>query len=80
MDVVRQIKSFNAQREPERPRLTYAAMRASTFAFLRGSCHLFYERLPKGGVLLEASHACAAQVRSDAAEFNAAFDDGALRA
>jgi uncharacterized protein (DUF2252 family) len=25
-------------------------MRASPFAFLRGSCHLFYDRLPRGGI------------------------------
>ena len=51
MDVVQQIRSFNAGRDPERLQLKYRAMRAGPFAFLRGSCHLFHERLPHSGVL-----------------------------
>ena len=51
---VRQIQIFNAGREPERLAMKYRAMRASTFAFLRGSCHLFYDRLPRGGVFKSA--------------------------
>ena len=47
MDVVRSIQDFNRGREPERLGLKYAAMRGSPFAFLRATCHLFYERLPK---------------------------------
>ena len=46
IDAVHQIVSFNAGRDPERLALKYSKMRASTFAFLRGSCHLFYDRLP----------------------------------
>ena len=42
---VERILSFNAGRDPERLALKYKAMRASAFAFLRGSCHLFYDRL-----------------------------------
>ena len=34
--------------------MKYRAMRASPFAFLRGSCHLFYARLPRGGVFKSA--------------------------
>ena len=47
---VRQIQIFNAGREPERLAMKYRAMRASTFAFLRGTCHLFYARMARGGV------------------------------
>ena len=46
MDVIRKIQAFNAEREPERLALKYAKMRGGAFAFMRGSCHLFYERLP----------------------------------
>ena len=45
MDVVRQIMQFNAGRDPERLALKYDKMRVSAFAFLRGSCHLFYDQL-----------------------------------
>ncbi len=54
MDVIRQIQLFNAEREPERLALKYAKMRSSAFAFMRGSCHLFYERLPQGGLFKSA--------------------------
>ena len=54
MDPVRQIQSFNRGREPERLALKYKAMRADAFGFLRGSCHLFYARLPQSGVLRSA--------------------------
>ena len=50
IDFVSQIQSFNAGRDPERLAMKYRAMRASPFAFLRGTCHLFYDRLPRGGV------------------------------
>ena len=50
MDVIAQIASFNAGRDPERLAIKYDKMRASTFAFLRGTCHLFYGQLPRGGV------------------------------
>ncbi len=39
------IRNFNAGRDPERLALKYKAMRASPFAFLRGTAHLFYDRL-----------------------------------
>ena len=45
MNVVNEIKRYNAGREPERLELKYAKMRSSPFAFMRGSCHLFYARL-----------------------------------
>jgi len=49
MNVVRKIQAFNAGRDPERLQLKYAKLRRSPSAFLRGTCHLFYERLPSGG-------------------------------
>src|ERR1700754_3824302 len=54
VDVVQEIQAFNAGRDPERLQLKYRAMRASPFAFLRGTCHLFYKQLPRGGVLKAA--------------------------
>jgi uncharacterized protein (DUF2252 family) len=50
MDVIRRIKANNSGRDAVRVRLKYRAMRASPFAFLRGSCHLFYDRMPRGGI------------------------------
>ena len=54
MNVVEDILAFNAGRDPDRLKLKYAAMRASPFAFFRGSCHLFYARLPRDGVFKSA--------------------------
>ena len=54
IDIVRQIKGFNAGRDSERLAMKYRAMRASPFSFLRGTCHLFYDRLPRGGVFKSA--------------------------
>lgn len=54
VDVIRQIRDFNAGRDPERLALKYRAMQGSPFAFLRGTCHLFYDRLPRGGVFKTA--------------------------
>ena len=45
MDVVQQIQAFNADRDPERLKIKYQKMRSDPFGFLRGTCHLFYERL-----------------------------------
>jgi len=54
MDVVREILSFNAKREPERVQLKFRNMRTSPFVFLRGTCHLFYDRLPGSGIFRSA--------------------------
>jgi uncharacterized protein (DUF2252 family) len=54
VDPVSKIIAFNAGRDPERLLLKYRAMRASTFAFMRGTCHLFYDELPRGGVFKSA--------------------------
>src|SRR6185295_16792275 len=45
--VVERVRRFNAGRDPERLALKYRIMRTSAFAFLRGTCHLFYARLPE---------------------------------
>src|SRR5471032_245178 len=52
--IVKIIASFNAGRDPERLAMKYKAMRSSPFVFLRGTCHLFYERLPRAQVLDDA--------------------------
>ena len=49
MDVVQSLQRFNLGRDPERLAMKFARMRASAFGFLRGSCHLFYDRLPLSG-------------------------------
>ncbi|WP_310490089.1 DUF2252 domain-containing protein [Chamaesiphon sp. VAR_69_metabat_338] len=41
------IRSFNAQREPTLVAQKYAKMRQNAFAFYRGTCHLFYQDLPR---------------------------------
>ena len=54
MNIVEHIFHFNAGREPERLALKYRAMRVSPFAFYRGTCHLFYDRLPEIGLFRSA--------------------------
>ncbi len=49
-DAVELIHAFNAGREPERLALKYRAMAADPFAFLRGSCHLFYRDYAAAGI------------------------------
>src|SRR5512143_2998384 len=46
MDVALTRRKLNKGRDPERLALKFSKMRASPFIFLRGSCHLFYQRLP----------------------------------
>ncbi|MDD5248714.1 MAG: DUF2252 domain-containing protein [Rhodocyclaceae bacterium] len=50
MDIVDTIRAFNAGRDPERLARKYAAMSASPFVFLRGTCHLFYDRVAAIGL------------------------------
>jgi len=45
MDVVETIRRFNAGRDPELLQSKFDRMRSSPFVFMRGACHLFYERL-----------------------------------
>jgi uncharacterized protein (DUF2252 family) len=51
MNIVKQIRQFNAGRDPERLAMKYSNMRSDPFVFLRASCHLFYARLPLEPVL-----------------------------
>lgn len=46
MSLINRIQTFNQGREQERLGMKYTAMRQSAFAFLRGTCHLFYEDWP----------------------------------
>jgi uncharacterized protein (DUF2252 family) len=50
-DVVQRIKAFNAGRSEDLLALKYQKMRTSPFVFLRGTCHLFYDRLTTVGSL-----------------------------
>ena len=54
VSVVEEIQSFNQGRDPRRLALKYRAMRGSAFAFLRGTCHLFYQGLPEAAALHRA--------------------------
>ncbi|TDN69060.1 uncharacterized protein DUF2252 [Paraburkholderia sp. BL10I2N1] len=51
LDVAAEIANFNTGRDPERLSMKYELMRTSAFVFLRGTCHLFYARLPSGSVI-----------------------------
>jgi uncharacterized protein (DUF2252 family) len=53
-DVIQSISQFNAGRDPERLELKFKAMRSNPFSFLRATCHLFYEQLPRARVLRHA--------------------------
>jgi uncharacterized protein (DUF2252 family) len=44
-DVVASIQAFNAGREPRLLAMKYDRLRLSPFVFLRGACHLFFDRL-----------------------------------
>ena len=48
------LQTFNQGRDPARLALKFRKMRADPFVFLRGSCHLFYQRLPLVDVLRNA--------------------------
>src|SRR5439155_13621635 len=54
VNVVRRIQSFNAGRDAERLRMKYRNLRSNPFVFLRGTCHLFYDRLPQDGLFRSA--------------------------
>jgi uncharacterized protein (DUF2252 family) len=54
VNVVKRIQQYNAGRDPERLQLKYCNIRSNPFVFLRGTCHLFYERLPQSGLFRSA--------------------------
>ncbi|MBA5690584.1 DUF2252 domain-containing protein [Duganella sp. LX47W] len=45
-NVVEDIVAFNAGRDPERLTRKYRLLASNPFAFLRGTCHLFYQDFP----------------------------------
>jgi uncharacterized protein (DUF2252 family) len=49
MNIVKRIQKANQGRDPERLAMKYRALRDTPFAFLRGTCHLFYDRLAESG-------------------------------
>lgn len=51
IDLVDFLRRSNAGRDPERLAMKYRAMHGDAFAFLRGTCGLFYARLPQAGAL-----------------------------
>lgn len=54
MDVNERIAQYNRGRDAKRLQLKYSKMRSDPFVFLRGTCHLFYDRLPSTGVFKNA--------------------------
>ena len=54
MNIVNRILTANVDRDPLRLTMKYKAMRLSTWSFFRGTCHLFYDRLPKSGIFRSA--------------------------
>ena len=54
LDVVQRIMQFNHGREAQRLSMKYRAIRATPLAFLRGTCHLFYDRLPNSTIFKSA--------------------------
>jgi uncharacterized protein (DUF2252 family) len=53
-DVVGLVKAFNVDREPERVTQKYRLIADNPFAFLRGTCHLFYQDFPADARLNQA--------------------------
>jgi uncharacterized protein (DUF2252 family) len=49
MNIVKRIQQANQGRDPERLIMKYRALRDNRFAFLRGTCDLFYDRLAASG-------------------------------
>ncbi|KQX34473.1 DUF2252 domain-containing protein [Variovorax sp. Root434] len=54
LNVAKTIRKFNAGRDLERLVMKYANLRANPFVFLRGTCHLFYDRLPADALFTKA--------------------------
>ncbi|HEY3433383.1 MAG TPA: DUF2252 domain-containing protein [Rhodocyclaceae bacterium] len=53
-NLIEQIQTFNAGRDPERLTLKLNKIRETPFAFLRGTCHRFYQQLPDSALLSKA--------------------------
>ncbi|BCS32090.1 hypothetical protein TBR22_A12990 [Luteitalea sp. TBR-22] len=54
MNVAQAILDYNSGRDPEMLRRKFAILRADPYAFYRGTCHLFYDTLPRHAVLADA--------------------------
>jgi uncharacterized protein (DUF2252 family) len=52
--LIKRLKKFNADRDPEMVKLKYEALKESPFRFFRGTCHLFYEDLPEKSFILHS--------------------------
>jgi uncharacterized protein (DUF2252 family) len=57
MTAAERIRAFNRGRDPERLAMKLRAIRADPFQFLRGTCHLFYEQLPRDPLVRRAPDA-----------------------
>ncbi|HEX8956634.1 MAG TPA: DUF2252 family protein [Burkholderiaceae bacterium] len=51
---VEKIVRYNAGRDPERLALKYKAIADNAFSFLRGTCPLYFEQIPKHAILSDA--------------------------
>ena len=58
-DVLERIEAFNRGRDPERLQMKYRTMQRTPCAFLRGTCHLFYQDWPNKSPLTKAPWAWA---------------------
>ncbi len=56
-NIVKRIKKFNKDREPELLKLKYEALTESPFRFFRGTCHLFYDDLPQKSFIFNSPKA-----------------------
>ncbi|MHB8471664.1 MAG: DUF2252 domain-containing protein [Gammaproteobacteria bacterium] len=52
--IFERILHYNRGRDPERLAIKLHVMQANAFRFLRGTCHLFYEDLPRNPILRKA--------------------------
>ncbi len=50
-DLIERIQSFNQGRNAQRLNIKYEMMRESRFAFMRATCHLYFEDWPKQSIL-----------------------------
>lgn len=54
VDIVKAIQAFNADRAPDLAQRKFETMAGDPFVFFRGTCHLYYQRLPELGDLRKA--------------------------
>jgi uncharacterized protein (DUF2252 family) len=56
-NILKRITKFNKDRDPVLVKLKYKALAENPFRFFRGTCHLFYEDLPKKSFILKSPKA-----------------------